>query len=78
MSISRRAIEGRLAEHALTPRERTVATAVEVGSGDRAIAVSLGISVATVRQHVRALHRAFGTRTRPELVAALARGWSST
>jgi DNA-binding CsgD family transcriptional regulator len=58
----------------LTPRQRAVADALSAGVTDRAIAASLGISTNTVREHAAALHAAFGTRTRSELVAALAAG----
>lgn len=56
----------------LTPRQRTIADALSSGLANQAIAALLGISTNTVRDHAAALHLAFGTRTRSELVAALA------
>jgi DNA-binding CsgD family transcriptional regulator len=64
----------RIASRRLTPRQRTVANALSTGSSDRAIAASLGISTNTVREHAAALHEAFGTRTRSELIAVLGGG----
>ncbi len=63
---------GRIASRTLTRRQSTIADALSSGLADRTIAGALGISTATVREHAAALHEAFGTRTRSELVAALA------
>jgi DNA-binding CsgD family transcriptional regulator len=63
---------GRTTSRRLTPRQRTIADALSAGLADRAIAASLGITRNTMRDHAAALHEAFGTRTRSELVAALA------
>jgi DNA-binding NarL/FixJ family response regulator len=61
----------RIASRRLKPRQRTIAEALSAGSSDREIASSLGISTNTVREHAAALHQAFGTSTRSELIAAL-------
>jgi DNA-binding CsgD family transcriptional regulator len=52
-----------------------VARAVARGHSDQDIAAALQLSVATVHEHVSALHRLLGTSTRPRLVARLASGW---
>jgi DNA-binding NarL/FixJ family response regulator len=51
-----------------------VAQAVARGDSDQDIAAALQLSVATVHEHVSALHRLLGTSTRPRLVARLATG----
>ena len=56
----------------LTGAQWAVARAVARGDSDREIAEALHVSVATVHEHVAALHRLLGTTTRPRLVAALA------
>jgi DNA-binding CsgD family transcriptional regulator len=71
VTIQADAIGTRLAIGMLTARQREVALSVAHGLGDRAIAARLGVSPATVHDHVAALHAAFGTRARVELVAAL-------
>jgi DNA-binding CsgD family transcriptional regulator len=63
---------GRIASQRLTPRQHTIAHALSAGLADRAIGAALGISTNTVREHAAALHEVFGTRTRSELIAALA------
>jgi DNA-binding CsgD family transcriptional regulator len=73
VSIGLDARAGGIASRRLTPRQRTVAEALSAGLADRTIAAALGISRNTVREHAAALHEVFGTSTRPELVAALAR-----
>ena len=72
IAIGLRDRAGRIASQRLTPRQHTIADALSLGLADRAIAASLGISTNTVREHAAALHEAFGTSTRSELVAALA------
>ena len=59
---------------ALTGAQWAVAQAVAQGLSDREIADSLHVSVATVHEHVAALHDLLGTTTRPRLVAELAGG----
>jgi DNA-binding NarL/FixJ family response regulator len=44
------------------------------GDSDQDVAAVLHLSVATVHEHVSALHRLLGTSTRPRLVAVLAAG----
>jgi DNA-binding CsgD family transcriptional regulator len=51
-----------------------VARAVARGDSDQDIAAALQLSVATVHEHVSALHRLLGTSTRPRLVTRLASG----
>lgn len=53
-------------------RELQVAEGLCRGEGTRAIALRMGIAEASVYNHVRSLHRKFGTRTRAALVSALA------
>lgn len=59
---------------AMTGAQWAVAQAVARGLSDREIADSLQVSVATVHEHVAALHELLGTTTRPRLVAELAGG----
>jgi DNA-binding CsgD family transcriptional regulator len=61
----------------MTGAQWTVARAVARGDSDQEIAAALRLSVATVHEHVSALHRLLGTSTRPRLVAALAAGLRS-
>ena len=68
---------GHPAYRLLTARLREVALAVADGLGDEAIAARLGVSPATVHEHVQALHAVVGTKTRPALVATLNRGPTS-
>jgi DNA-binding NarL/FixJ family response regulator len=49
-----------------------IAEGVAQGRSDREIAARLHLSVHTVHERVAALHEVCGTRTRPQLVAALA------
>jgi DNA-binding CsgD family transcriptional regulator len=65
---------GHPAYRLLSARRREVALAVADGLGDEAIAARLGVSPATVHEHVQALHGVVGTKTRPALVATLNRG----
>jgi DNA-binding CsgD family transcriptional regulator len=58
----------------LTGAQWAVASRVARGDSDREVAAELHLSVATVHEHVSALHRLLGTSTRPKLVAALAAG----
>ena len=54
----------------LTPREREVAARVAVGETNRQVARSLGISLATVKDHVHAILSKTDLQSRSELVAA--------
>lgn len=67
-------VASRLAAGSLTGRQREVGLAVARGKTDRTIATDLGISASTVHDHVGALHAAYGTASRAELVAALSSG----
>jgi DNA-binding CsgD family transcriptional regulator len=58
----------------LTGAQWTVARLVARGDSDQEVAAQLQLSVATVHEHVAALHRLLGTSTRPRLVATLAGG----
>ena len=58
----------------LTGAQWAVARLVARGDSDQAVAAGLHVSIATVHEHVSALHRLLGTSTRPRLVAALAGG----
>lgn len=71
VTIQADAIGNRLAIGTLTARQREVALAVAQGLGNGAIAARLGVSPATIHDHVAALHAAYRTRARVELVAAL-------
>ena len=71
LTIQADVVGNRLAIGVLTARQREVALEVAQGLGDRAIAARLGVSPATVHDHVAALHAAYGTRARVELVVAL-------
>lgn len=55
----------------ITGSQWRVAEAVAQGLSDKEIALRLSISVATVHEHVAALHALLTTRTRAQLVAAL-------
>ncbi len=55
----------------LTPREIDVATLVRDGSQDKDIADQLCISVHTVNQHLKRIHKKFETHARSELVSLL-------
>lgn len=65
--ISRRR-DGRLAT--LTPREHQVATVIAAGYTNRQIAVALGISPATVKDHVHSILVKTGFESRSQLIAA--------
>lgn len=54
----------------LTRREREVAGRVAIGETNRQVARSLGISLATVKDHVHAILSKTGLQSRSELVAA--------
>jgi DNA-binding NarL/FixJ family response regulator len=58
---------------ALTPRQRDTLALLRQGLPNKLIASRLGISEATVKMHVTALLRAYGVRSRAELLVALGR-----
>lgn len=55
----------------LTPREREMVTMIAMGQGSMEIAAELGISIETVRTHVRNAMGKLGVHTRAELVAVV-------
>jgi DNA-binding CsgD family transcriptional regulator len=60
-----------------TGAQWAVARLVARGDSDQEVAAELQLSIATVHEHVAALHRLLGTSTRPRLVATLAGGLRS-
>jgi DNA-binding CsgD family transcriptional regulator len=56
--------------HHLTPRQYEVLTLLDQGRSTHGIAEHLGLSLETVRNHVRAVLRAFGVHSRLQAVAA--------
>lgn len=54
----------------LTGREREVLEALRLGQKNAQIAAALGISVETVRSHVKSVYRKLGVRTRRDLLGA--------
>jgi DNA-binding CsgD family transcriptional regulator len=55
----------------LTPRQRQVLGLLADGASEKEIAFALGVSTHTAHDHVKALHRAFGARSRGELLGKL-------
>ncbi len=55
--------------NALTPRQRQVAEALARGDSNKEIAVALGLSPATVKDHVENLLRRLGLRRRGQVAA---------
>ncbi|MET0386852.1 MAG: helix-turn-helix transcriptional regulator [Polyangiales bacterium] len=53
----------------LTPRQREVLAHLVAGASEKEIADRLRLSTHTTHDHVKALHRAFGARSRGELLA---------
>jgi DNA-binding CsgD family transcriptional regulator len=56
----------------LTPRQRQVLAQLAQGASEKELAQVLGMSAHTAHDHVKALHRAYGVRSRGELLAKLA------
>lgn len=54
---------------ALTPRQLEVLSLVAQGATDNEIALQLAISVHTVSEHVRAIRKALGARSRSHAIA---------
>ena len=65
----RAAVDG---AEALTPRQRQISELAAAGSGNRAIAQQLFLSIKTVETHLAAAYRKLGVSVRAELGAALA------
>ncbi|TVQ90158.1 MAG: LuxR family transcriptional regulator [Deltaproteobacteria bacterium] len=61
----------RCGRHLLTDRQREVADLVRIGQLNHEIAQTLGISVGTVKVHLRTIFRTLGVRSRAELGAHL-------
>ena len=53
----------------LTVRQRQVLDRLAGGASEKELADQLGLSIHTVHDHVKAVHRAFGVRSRGELLA---------
>jgi DNA-binding CsgD family transcriptional regulator len=56
-------------EPRLSPRQRQVLELLRAGASEKEVAGALEISTHTVHDHVKALHRAYGVRSRGELMA---------
>jgi DNA-binding CsgD family transcriptional regulator len=59
-------------EPRLSPRQREVLELLRRGDSEKEVAAALELSVHTVHDHVKALHRAYGVRSRGELMARAA------
>lgn len=57
----------------MSPRQREVATLVASGLADKQIARQLGISIHTVRWHLRAAREVTGTNSRVALAVGVVR-----
>jgi DNA-binding CsgD family transcriptional regulator len=57
----------------LTPRQRQVLAQLMAGASEKELAFELNVSPHTVHEHVKAIHRAFGARSRGELLAQVAK-----
>ncbi len=57
----------------LTPRQRQVLGQLAQGASEKELACALGMGAHTAHDHVKAIHRAYGVRSRGELLAQLAR-----
>ena len=62
---------------ALPPRQRQTLQYVLAGNREREIAATLGLSVNTVHDYVKALHRHFGVSRRDELLTRWDRSYHS-
>jgi DNA-binding CsgD family transcriptional regulator len=56
-------------EPRLSPRQRQVLELLRAGASEKEVAAALEVSTHTVHDHVKALHRAYGARSRGELMA---------
>jgi DNA-binding CsgD family transcriptional regulator len=59
-------------EPRLSPRQREVLELLRRGASEKEVAAALEVSNHTVHDHVKALHRAYGARSRGELMACAA------
>ena len=55
----------------LTPRQRQILVMVGAGQSNKAIAFALGLSEATVKEHLTAIMRRLGVATRTEAALRL-------
>jgi DNA-binding CsgD family transcriptional regulator len=69
---SRVLLAGAVAWHGLTPREQAVVERILDGLPVKQIASGLGISIHTVKDHLKAIYRKTGVHSRDELIAGLA------
>jgi len=71
-------LDDTMAAHGLTPREAEVANLLCEGLAAKQVARELYISVHTVRDHVKAIHRKVGVGSRAELLVRLLAGVASS
>jgi len=64
---------GRSEEARLTPRQAQVLAKLLAGASEKELAFELNVSPHTVHEHIKALHRAYGARSRGELFARVAK-----
>ena len=57
----------------LTPRQQQVLAHLTAGASEKELAYELNVSPHTVHEHIKAIHRAFGARSRGELLARVAK-----
>ncbi len=57
----------------LTPRQQQVLAQLMAGASEKELAFTLNVSPHTVHEHIKAIHRAFGARSRGELLAHVAK-----
>jgi DNA-binding CsgD family transcriptional regulator len=60
-------------EPRLSARQRQVLDLLRAGASEKEVAAALAVSTHTVHDHVKALHRAYGARSRGELLARTTR-----
>ncbi len=60
----------------LTPRERATLACLLAGASEKEAAARLGLSIHTVHQYVKCLYKAYGVRSRAELMARCLRSGS--
>ena len=57
----------------MSPRMRQVLALLSAGASEKEVAAALALSTHTVHDYIKQLHRAFGVRSRSELLARTAR-----
>lgn len=70
---SRLTLRSQDGRHGLSPRQRETLDALLDGANEKEVAIRLGISRNTAHDHVLALYRRFGVRSRAQLLAHFAR-----